>query len=98
MVGKEEQLKKEPVNLHPVSRFMKDDASDVQEDSATEDKFYSLDELHILDMIEQVSLIGDGTALPSFFQKLLLTFVFPMTLEQRVNLVVYGVFVRRQKK
>ncbi|XP_070364858.1 E3 ubiquitin-protein ligase DZIP3 isoform X9 [Equus asinus] len=55
MVGKEEQLKKEPVNLHPVSRFMKDDASDVQEDSATEDKFYSLDELHILDMIEQGS-------------------------------------------
>uniref|UniRef100_A0A8C4PMB4 E3 ubiquitin-protein ligase DZIP3 n=1 Tax=Equus asinus asinus TaxID=83772 RepID=A0A8C4PMB4_EQUAS len=57
MVGKEEQLKKEPVNLHPVSRFMKDDASDVQEDSATEDKFYSLDELHILDMIEQGSTI-----------------------------------------
>ncbi|XP_014647750.1 PREDICTED: E3 ubiquitin-protein ligase DZIP3 isoform X3 [Ceratotherium simum simum] len=55
MVGKEEQLKKEPVNLHPGSRFMKDDASDIQEDSATEDKFYSLDELHILDMIEQGS-------------------------------------------
>ncbi|XP_077627923.1 E3 ubiquitin-protein ligase DZIP3 isoform X2 [Crocuta crocuta] len=55
MVGKEEQLKKEQANLHPVSRFMKDDASDIQEDSATEDKFYSLDELHILDMIEQGS-------------------------------------------
>ncbi|KAM8770064.1 E3 ubiquitin-protein ligase DZIP3 isoform 2-T2 [Rhynchonycteris naso] len=55
MVEKEEQLKKEQANMHPVSRFMKDDASDVQEDSATEDKFYSLDELHILDMIEQGS-------------------------------------------
>ncbi|XP_032708023.1 E3 ubiquitin-protein ligase DZIP3 isoform X4 [Lontra canadensis] len=55
MIGKEEQLKKEQVNLHPVGGFMKDDASDIQEDSATEDKFYSLDELHILDMIEQGS-------------------------------------------
>ncbi|XP_048202524.1 E3 ubiquitin-protein ligase DZIP3 isoform X2 [Perognathus longimembris pacificus] len=35
--------------------YMKDDASDIQEDSATEDKLYSLDELHILDMIEQGS-------------------------------------------
>lgn len=69
MVEKEEQLKKEQANLHPGNRFMKDDASDVQEDSATEEKFYSLDELHILDMIEQVSLIGEGIALPSFFQK-----------------------------
>uniref|UniRef100_A0A8C0K485 E3 ubiquitin-protein ligase DZIP3 n=1 Tax=Canis lupus dingo TaxID=286419 RepID=A0A8C0K485_CANLU len=49
------QLKKEQANLYPVSGFMKDDASDIQEDSATEDKFYSLDELHILDMIEQGS-------------------------------------------
>lgn len=80
MIGKEEQLKKEQVNLHPVNGFMKDDISDIQEDSATEDKFYSLDELHILDMIEQVSLTERGTALPSFFQKQLLTFVFPMTL------------------
>ncbi|XP_066097038.1 E3 ubiquitin-protein ligase DZIP3 isoform X3 [Saccopteryx bilineata] len=55
MVEKEEQLKKEQASLHPVSRLMKDDASDVQEDSTTEDKFYSLDELHILDMIEQGS-------------------------------------------
>ncbi|XP_036075833.1 E3 ubiquitin-protein ligase DZIP3 isoform X4 [Rousettus aegyptiacus] len=55
MVEKEEQLKEKPANLHPVSRFMKDDASDVQEDSSAEDKFYSLDELHILDMIEQGS-------------------------------------------
>nr|XP_055172392.1 E3 ubiquitin-protein ligase DZIP3 isoform X2 [Nyctereutes procyonoides]XP_055172393.1 E3 ubiquitin-protein ligase DZIP3 isoform X2 [Nyctereutes procyonoides] len=55
MIGKEEQLKKEQANLYPVSGFMKDDTSDIQEDSATEDKFYSLDELHILDMIEQGS-------------------------------------------
>lgn len=68
MIGKEEQLKKEQANLYPVSKFVKDDASDIQEDSATEDKFYSLDELHILDMIEQVSLTGEGTALPSFSQ------------------------------
>ena len=68
MIGKEEQLKKEQANLYAVSRFMKDDASNIQEDSTTEDKFCSLDELHILDMIEQVSLIGEGTALPSFFQ------------------------------
>uniref|UniRef100_A0A452TEZ3 RING-type E3 ubiquitin transferase n=2 Tax=Ursus TaxID=9639 RepID=A0A452TEZ3_URSMA len=54
-IRKEEQLKKEQANLHPVSGFMKDDASDIQEDSASEDKFYSLDELHILDMIEQGS-------------------------------------------
>ncbi|XP_032486901.1 E3 ubiquitin-protein ligase DZIP3 isoform X3 [Phocoena sinus] len=53
MIGKEEQLKKEQANLYSISGFMKDDASDVQENSATEDKFYSLDELHILDMIEQ---------------------------------------------
>nr|XP_055115968.1 E3 ubiquitin-protein ligase DZIP3 isoform X5 [Symphalangus syndactylus] len=53
MVEKEEQLRKEQANPHSVSRLIKDDASDVQEDSAMEDKFYSLDELHILDMIEQ---------------------------------------------
>ncbi|XP_036205972.1 E3 ubiquitin-protein ligase DZIP3 isoform X3 [Myotis myotis] len=47
MVGKEEHLKKEQANLHPV------DISGIQEDSTTEGKFYSLDELHILDMIEQ---------------------------------------------
>ncbi|KAM5281403.1 E3 ubiquitin-protein ligase DZIP3 isoform 2-T2 [Ctenodactylus gundi] len=52
---KEEQLKKKQTNPYSVERFMKDDASDVQEDSATEEKFYSLDELHILDMIEQAS-------------------------------------------
>ncbi|XP_012632661.1 E3 ubiquitin-protein ligase DZIP3 isoform X2 [Microcebus murinus] len=55
MAEKEEQLKQEQANPHSASRFMKDDASDVQEDSATEDKIYSLDELHILDMIEQGS-------------------------------------------
>jgi E3 ubiquitin-protein ligase DZIP3 len=65
MVEKEEQLKKEQTDLHPIGSYMKDDASDGQEDSATEDKFYSLDELHILDMIEQVSMTGEGTALPS---------------------------------
>lgn len=63
MVGKEEHLKKEQANLHPV------EISGIQEDSTTEGKFYSLDELHILDMIEQVSLIGERSALPSFFQK-----------------------------
>ena len=67
MIGKEEQLKKEQANLYAISRFMKDDASNIQV-STTEDKFYSLDELHILDMIQQVSLIGEGTVLPSFFQ------------------------------
>lgn len=63
MVGKEEHLKKEQANLHPV------DISGIQEDSTTEGKFYSLDELHILDMIQQVSLSGERSALPSFFQK-----------------------------
>lgn len=66
MIGKEEQLKKEQANLYAISRFMKDDASNIQV-STTEDKFYSLDELHILDMIQQVSLTGEGTVLPSFF-------------------------------
>ncbi|XP_012589182.1 PREDICTED: E3 ubiquitin-protein ligase DZIP3 isoform X4 [Condylura cristata] len=54
-VGKEEQLKKEQANQYTVNRFMNDDASDIQEDSAPEDKLYSLDELHILDMLEQGS-------------------------------------------
>ncbi|XP_055424081.1 E3 ubiquitin-protein ligase DZIP3 isoform X6 [Bubalus kerabau] len=55
IIGKEEQLKKEQANLYAISRFMKDDASNIQEDSTTENKFYSLDELHILDMIQQGS-------------------------------------------
>ncbi|XP_045707860.1 E3 ubiquitin-protein ligase DZIP3 [Phyllostomus hastatus] len=56
MVEKEEQLKTEQeADLYPVSNFMKGDASDVPEDYATEDKVYSLGELHILDMIEQGS-------------------------------------------
>lgn len=63
MGEKEEQLKKKQASLHPVSKFVKGDASDGQEDSATEDKFYSLDELHILDMIEQVRPLGEDTAL-----------------------------------
>uniref|UniRef100_A0A452GA52 E3 ubiquitin-protein ligase DZIP3 n=1 Tax=Capra hircus TaxID=9925 RepID=A0A452GA52_CAPHI len=54
MNRKEEQLKKEQANLYAISRFMKDDASNIQ-DFTTEDKFYSLDELHILDMIQQGS-------------------------------------------
>ncbi|CAI9169353.1 unnamed protein product [Rangifer tarandus platyrhynchus] len=55
MIAKEEQLKKEQANLYAISRFMKDDASNIHKDSTTEDKSYSLDELHILDMIEQGS-------------------------------------------
>ncbi|XP_045142108.1 E3 ubiquitin-protein ligase DZIP3 isoform X3 [Echinops telfairi] len=54
MVGEEEQVKKRQ-GSPPTVRFMNDDSSDAQEDSATEDKIYSLDELHILDMIEQGS-------------------------------------------
>nr|XP_045003234.1 E3 ubiquitin-protein ligase DZIP3 isoform X6 [Jaculus jaculus] len=53
MVEKEEL--REAASPHPVSGYVRDDASDAQEDSAAEDKFYSLDELHILDMIEQGS-------------------------------------------
>ncbi|XP_075398676.1 E3 ubiquitin-protein ligase DZIP3 isoform X5 [Tenrec ecaudatus] len=53
-VGDEEQVRKRQGSLHTV-RFVNDDSSDAQEDSATEDKIYSLDELHILDMIEQGS-------------------------------------------
>ncbi|KAM9201255.1 LOW QUALITY PROTEIN: E3 ubiquitin-protein ligase DZIP3 [Dugong dugon] len=55
MVVKEEQMKKEQGSPHPVSRYINDDSSDAQKDSAAEDKVYSLDELHILDMIEQGS-------------------------------------------
>ncbi|XP_054983686.1 E3 ubiquitin-protein ligase DZIP3 isoform X1 [Sorex araneus] len=55
MIEIEEQLKKEQENLYQDYRLMNDDASDIQEDSATEEKSYSLDELHILDMIEQGS-------------------------------------------
>ena len=50
--------------MYTLSAYLKTDASDAQEDSAAEDKFCSLDELHILDMIEQVSS-GEGSALPS---------------------------------
>uniref|UniRef100_A0A8D0P848 RING-type E3 ubiquitin transferase n=1 Tax=Sus scrofa TaxID=9823 RepID=A0A8D0P848_PIG len=80
MIGKEEQLKKEQANLYPVSKFVKDDASDIQEDSATEDKFYSLDELHILDMIEQVSLTGEGTMITNAF-----LIKFPNTTRKKIN-------------
>ncbi|XP_060054395.1 E3 ubiquitin-protein ligase DZIP3 isoform X4 [Erinaceus europaeus] len=54
-VVKDERLKEEQANPHPGSGLMNDDASDNQEDSAAEEKSYSLDELHILDMIEQGS-------------------------------------------
>lgn len=56
MIEKEGDVKDEQENSD-IFRFMKDDGSDIQEDSATEEKFYSLDELHILDMLEQVSMI-----------------------------------------
>ncbi|XP_055965354.1 E3 ubiquitin-protein ligase DZIP3 isoform X3 [Sorex fumeus] len=55
MIEIEEQLTREQANLYQDYRLMNDDASDIQEDSATEEKSYSLDELHILDMIEQGS-------------------------------------------
>ncbi|XP_006890090.1 PREDICTED: E3 ubiquitin-protein ligase DZIP3-like [Elephantulus edwardii] len=47
----EEQTKSEPGR----PRSNSDDLSDTQDDSAAEEKTYSLDELHILDMIEQGS-------------------------------------------
>ncbi|KAL6089437.1 hypothetical protein STEG23_002080, partial [Scotinomys teguina] len=53
MVEKEDQLETEQVDVHTLGTSVKTDASDAQEDSAAEDKFCSLDELHILDMIEQ---------------------------------------------
>ncbi|OBS73668.1 hypothetical protein A6R68_15794, partial [Neotoma lepida] len=53
MVEKEDQLETEQGDVHTLSTSVKTDASDAQEDSAAEDKFCSLDELHILDMIEQ---------------------------------------------
>ncbi|CAK6441624.1 unnamed protein product [Pipistrellus nathusii] len=48
MVEKEEYLKKEQANLHPV------DISDIQEDSTTEVKCYCVDELQIMKLIEQI--------------------------------------------
>ncbi|XP_006873380.1 PREDICTED: E3 ubiquitin-protein ligase DZIP3 [Chrysochloris asiatica] len=54
MVGNEEQIKKQQGSPRFIG-FMNDDSSDVQEDSASEEKNYTLDELHILDMIEQGS-------------------------------------------
>ncbi|MEJ1283142.1 DAZ interacting protein 3 zinc finger [Cricetulus griseus] len=55
MVEKDDQLETEQLDGHTLSTYVKTDASDAQEDSAPEDKFCSLDELHILDMIEQGS-------------------------------------------
>uniref|UniRef100_A0A8C2MPB8 E3 ubiquitin-protein ligase DZIP3 n=1 Tax=Cricetulus griseus TaxID=10029 RepID=A0A8C2MPB8_CRIGR len=54
-IEKDDQLETEQLDGHTLSTYVKTDASDAQEDSAPEDKFCSLDELHILDMIEQGS-------------------------------------------
>ncbi|XP_059133162.1 E3 ubiquitin-protein ligase DZIP3 isoform X2 [Peromyscus eremicus] len=61
MVEKEDQLETEQVDVHTLSTSVKTDASDAQEDSAAEDKFCSLDELHILDMVEQGSSGKEST-------------------------------------
>nr|XP_048310281.1 E3 ubiquitin-protein ligase DZIP3 isoform X2 [Myodes glareolus] len=61
MVEKDDQLETEQGDMHTFSTYIKTDASDAQEDSATEDKFCSLDELHILDMIEQGSSGKEST-------------------------------------
>ncbi|XP_064129073.1 E3 ubiquitin-protein ligase DZIP3 isoform X3 [Loxodonta africana] len=64
MVGKEERMKREPGSPRPVSRLMSDGSRDAQGDPGTEDKTCSLDEPHVLDMIEQGSAskvtAGDG--------------------------------------
>ncbi|XP_058517827.1 E3 ubiquitin-protein ligase DZIP3 isoform X3 [Ochotona princeps] len=61
MIEKEGDVKDEQENSD-IFRIMKDDGSDIQEDSATEEKFYSLDELHILDMLEQQGVSGKVSA------------------------------------
>ncbi|XP_038201071.1 E3 ubiquitin-protein ligase DZIP3 isoform X3 [Arvicola amphibius] len=61
MVEKDDQLETEQGDMHTLSTYIKTDASDAQEDSATEDKFCSLDDLHILDMIEQGSSGKEST-------------------------------------
>ncbi|CAO2631791.1 E3 ubiquitin-protein ligase DZIP3 [Lemmus lemmus] len=61
IVEKDDQLETEQGDMHTLSTYVKTDASDAQEDSATEDKFCSLDELHILDMIEQGSSGKEST-------------------------------------
>ncbi|XP_051005981.1 E3 ubiquitin-protein ligase DZIP3 isoform X3 [Acomys russatus] len=61
MVEKDDQLDTEQVDVHTLSTYGKTDASDAQEDSATEDKFCSLDELHVLDLVEQGSSGKEST-------------------------------------
>ncbi|XP_030104954.1 E3 ubiquitin-protein ligase DZIP3 isoform X4 [Mus musculus] len=61
MVEKDDQLETEQVDVNTLSTYMKTDTSDAQEDSAAEDKFCSLDELHILDMVEQGSSGKEST-------------------------------------
>ncbi|XP_055449792.1 E3 ubiquitin-protein ligase DZIP3 isoform X2 [Psammomys obesus] len=61
MVEKDDQLETEQGDVHTLSPYVKTDASDAQEDSATEDKFCSLDELHLLDMAEQGSSGKEST-------------------------------------
>ncbi|XP_050019393.1 E3 ubiquitin-protein ligase DZIP3 isoform X3 [Alexandromys fortis] len=58
---KDDQLDTEQGDMYTLSAYLKTDASDAQEDSAAEDKFCSLDELHILDMIEQGSSGKEST-------------------------------------
>ncbi|XP_052015070.1 E3 ubiquitin-protein ligase DZIP3 isoform X5 [Apodemus sylvaticus] len=61
MVEKDDQLETDQVDVNTLSTYMKTDTSDAQEDSAAEDKFCSLDELHILDMVEQGSSGKEST-------------------------------------
>ncbi|XP_075820111.1 E3 ubiquitin-protein ligase DZIP3 isoform X6 [Microtus pennsylvanicus] len=61
MIEKDDQLDTEQGDMYTLSTYIKTDASDAQEDSAAEDKFCSLDELHILDMIEQGSSGKEST-------------------------------------
>lgn len=68
MVEKDDQLETEQVDMSTPSAYVKTDTSDAQDDSAAEDKFCSLDELHILDMVEPVST-GEGLAPPPSYRK-----------------------------
>ena len=100
MVEKDDQLETEQVDVNTLSTYMRTDTSDAQEDSAAEDKFCSLDELHILDMVEQVST-GEGLALSSFLQKELWTLFSPESLSSVPfwkSLAVYAVVIRKATK
>ncbi|EDM11106.1 similar to Ubiquitin ligase protein DZIP3 (DAZ-interacting protein 3 homolog) (predicted) [Rattus norvegicus] len=63
MVEKDDQLETEQVDMSTLSAYVKTDTSDAQDDSAAEDKFCSLDELHILDMVEPGSSGKDSADL-----------------------------------